>query len=91
MRIMSQDFVTLPGVADLATVSLVKQFIDECGDPDDEALWTHVWRWKSRLPERKGERCRVLARGKRNSCLVEFRSDGYKVVTSRWAVRKWRP
>lgn len=48
---------------------------------------THVWRIKTRLPERKGQRCRVLARGKLNSCLVEF-VDGTRVVTSRWAVRK---
>jgi hypothetical protein len=48
---------------------------------------THVWRIKTRLPERKGQTCRVLARGKLNSCLVEF-ADGTRVVTSRWAVRK---
>jgi hypothetical protein len=48
---------------------------------------THVWRIKTRLPERKGQRCRVLARGKLNTCLVEF-TDGTRVVTSRWAVRK---
>jgi hypothetical protein len=47
----------------------------------------YVWRIKTRLPERKGQRCRVLARGKLNSCLVEF-SDGTRVVTSRWSVRK---
>ena len=49
---------------------------------------THVWFWKSRLPERKGQRCRVLVRSKRmNSVLVEF-EDGYKVVTSAYAVRR---
>jgi hypothetical protein len=46
-----------------------------------------VWRWRVRLPERFGERCRVLVRGKMNSALVEF-CDGYRVVTSRWAVRR---
>lgn len=46
-----------------------------------------VWFWRSRLPERKGQACRILARGTMNSCLVEFR-DGFKVVTSRFAVRK---
>ncbi len=49
--------------------------------------YDHIWFWKTRLPERKGQACRVLARGKMNSCLVEF-EDGYKVVTSRYAVRK---
>lgn len=35
---------------------------------------------------RKGERCRVLARGRMNSALVEF-EDGYRVVTSRNGLR----
>lgn len=48
---------------------------------------THVWYWRARLPERKGQPCRVLARGTMNSILVEF-ADGFQVVTSRWAVRK---
>lgn len=48
---------------------------------------THTWFWRTRLPERFGEPCRVLVRGRMNSILVEF-DDGYKVVTSRHAVRK---
>ena len=48
---------------------------------------THYWFWRSKLPERKGQHCRVLARGKMNSILVEF-GDGFRVVTSRWAVRR---
>lgn len=48
--------------------------------------FTHVWYWRSRLPERKGRRCRVLARGRMNSILVEF-GDGFKVITSRFAIR----
>ena len=52
--------------------------------------FTHIWFWKSRLPERKGQPCRVIARGKMNSILVEF-EDGMKVVTSRYAVRKNNP
>ena len=51
--------------------------------------YDHVWYWRSRLPERKGQRCRVLVRGGRNSIAVEF-DDGYRVVTSRWAVRRAR-
>ena len=42
----------------------------------------YVWRVKARLPERYGTPCKVLARGKRNTCLVEF-EDGYRVTTSR--------
>lgn len=37
-----------------------------------------IWYWRARLPERKGDHCSVL---------VEFESDGYRVVTSRWALR----
>ena len=48
---------------------------------------THYWRVRTKLPERFGQPCRVLARGKMNSCLVEF-SDGYRVITSRNFVRK---
>jgi len=48
----------------------------------------YVWRVKTRLPERYMTPCKVLARGKRNSCLVEF-EDGYRVITSRNYVMKW--
>jgi hypothetical protein len=51
----------------------------------------YIWFWHSRLPERKGEGCRILVRSRRlNSCLVEF-PDGFRVVTSRNAVRRRRP
>jgi hypothetical protein len=42
----------------------------------------YIWRVKARLPDRYMTPCRVLARGRMNSCLVEF-EDGYRVVTSR--------
>jgi hypothetical protein len=54
---------------------------------DEKNDYPYVWFWKSRLPERKGQPCRVVARGRMNSILVEF-PDGEKVVTSRNAVRK---
>lgn len=50
---------------------------------------THVWYWRANLPERKGQPCRVLATGALHSCLVEF-ADGYLVITSRHAVRKFK-
>jgi hypothetical protein len=54
-------------------------------------IYDHIWRWKTRLPERKGQHCRVVLRGGRmNSVLVEFR-DGQRTVTSRWAVKKRAP
>jgi hypothetical protein len=40
----------------------------------------YIYRWDRQ--GRKGQFCRVLARGKMNSCLVEF-EDGYQMVTSR--------
>lgn len=48
---------------------------------------THFWRVRKYLPERFGERCRVVAVGRLNSALVEF-GDGRKVVTNRYFVRK---
>lgn len=48
---------------------------------------THTWRWKSILGDRFGQPCRVVCRGRLNSILVEF-ADGFRVVTSRYAVRK---
>jgi hypothetical protein len=54
--------------------------------------WPYVWFWTEKarpaLGDRKGQRCRVLARGTKNSALVEFESDGHKVITSRNALRK---
>jgi hypothetical protein len=40
------------------------------------------------MPERKGKRCRLLCCGKKNSALLEFEEDGYKVVTDRRGLRK---
>ena len=52
-----------------------------------EFAFDHVWWWRARLPDRKGQRCRVLARGAKNTVEVEF-SDGYRVFTCRHAVRR---
>jgi hypothetical protein len=53
----------------------------------------YVWYWHPKpwrpIP-RKGQRCRVLVRSRRmGSVLVEF-SDGFRVITSRHAVRRIR-
>lgn len=48
----------------------------------------YIWRVKTRCPKRYLTPCRVLVRGKMNSCLVEFQ-DGYRVVTSRNYVMRW--
>ena len=52
-------------------------------------MYPYYWRVRTRLAERFGQRCKVLVRGKMKSCLVEF-EDGFKVVTSRNYVRKYR-
>ena len=46
------------------------------------------WRWRKRMPERHGELFTVLARGKLNSCMIRFESDGWIVITSRNALRR---
>jgi len=49
--------------------------------------YDHVWFWRTRLPHRKGQPCRVVVRGGMNSILVEF-PDGERYCTSRYAVRR---
>lgn len=45
----------------------------------------YIYRWSRE--GRKGQPCRVLARGSLNSCLIEF-PDGFRMVTSRNAIKK---
>ena len=57
----------------------------------DADAYPLIWYWRSRLPERKGQRCRTLAPygvtvAAKGTVLVEF-EDGYRVYTSRYAVR----
>ena len=48
----------------------------------------YLYRWDRQ--GRKGQPCKVLARGTLNSCLVEF-ADGYQMVTSRNACPMRQP
>lgn len=50
-------------------------------------IYPFVWTWKTRLAERRGMSLRVIARGKLNSCMVEF-EDGERFITSRNALRR---
>ena len=52
-----------------------------------QSEYNYIWWWRKRLPERKGERCKVTARGAMNNIRVEF-PDGFAVITSRFAVRR---
>lgn len=63
-------------------------------DPIDHAApasplldYPYVWRVRTRIPERFGQRCRVIARGALNNAQVEF-PDGYWVITSRNYLRR---
>lgn len=60
----------------------------EPADPSDQPEQLYRWHWRKRLPERHGQLFRVLARGKLNSCLIEFLNDGTRYVTSRNALRR---
>ena len=61
-----------------------------CGKADttlaSTAVVVYIYRWDRH--DRKGQRCTVQARGTMNSCLVCFKSDGYRMVTSRNALRR---
>jgi len=50
---------------------------------------THRWYWRKYLPERFGQLCRIVKTGRMNSALIEF-EDGYRVLSSRYAVRRDR-
>lgn len=45
------------------------------------------WRIRTNLPERFGSLCRIIARGKMNSCQIEF-EDGTRHIVSRNSIRK---
>ena len=81
----------LQSQGDLEAAGIVPRVPPGTDDPgvseEMKNMFPYVWFWRVRLPERKGQACRVVARGKMNSILVEF-IDGWKVVTSRYAVRK---
>lgn len=50
-------------------------------------VYHRVWFWRTNLPERKGQLCRIVARGTMNSAQIEF-EDGVRHIVSRFAVRK---
>lgn len=51
----------------------------------DAMIYPYVYFWHRM--NRKGQRCAVTARGKMNSCRVQF-EDGFVAITSRNAIRK---
>lgn len=61
------------------------------GTPDAEAAQaggvSYVFRWNKYRPW-KGRRCKVIARGRMNSALVEFEDNGERAIISRNAIRR---
>jgi hypothetical protein len=49
---------------------------------------THTYHWHRQ--NRKGQPCEVLSRGRMNTVVVRF-ADGYRMATSRYAVRRAKP
>ena len=45
-------------------------------------VYPYVWWWRVKLPERRGQRCRIRCRGALNSVAVEF-EDGECHLTVR--------
>ena len=85
--ILGPEYVGVPGEkSDCAEAEI----LDSWGG--EQIPFDYVWYWTEKarpvLGDRKGQRCRVLARGALNSIAVEFESDRHKVITSRYAVRK---
>lgn len=52
-----------------------------------DETFLYVWSWKKRLPERKGQRCRLLAAGALNSVALAF-DNGFRVITDRRGIRR---
>jgi hypothetical protein len=55
----------------------------------ETAVYNRYWRVKTKLPERFGQRCRILRSdlARKKLCIVQF-EDGQKIVTSRFFIRK---
>jgi hypothetical protein len=86
---MNREQTTSFGVRVIAMIRQVRSGMQKENNQQPKSTFNHVWFWKARLPERKGQPCKVIARGKMKSILVEF-EDGFRVVTSRYAVRQNR-
>jgi hypothetical protein len=57
----------------------------------ERPLHRYTWGNNAKRATMKGRHCVVLARGRMNSCLVEFVDDGRREVVSRYAVARVDP
>jgi hypothetical protein len=56
-----------------------------------EPDFPYLYVWKSnamRTLDRKGQRCRIISRGRMNSIQVEFQSDGFHAIVSGNSIRR---
>jgi hypothetical protein len=53
-----------------------------------EQLYEYRWGNNQKRRTMKGRKCRVVSRGKKNSCVIEFVDNGQQEVVSRNALRK---
>lgn len=53
-----------------------------------EQLYIYRWGNNEKRMTMKGRTCRVLSRGKKNSCCIEFIDNGQKECVSRNSLRK---
>lgn len=49
--------------------------------------YTYQWRNNPKRETLKGRSCRVVARGKKNSIMIEF-ENGQREIVSRYSIRK---
>ncbi len=53
-----------------------------------ERLYSYAWGNNARRRALQGRRCRILARGRMNTVLIEFLDNGERVTTSTRALRR---
>jgi hypothetical protein len=71
-------------------ITITDAQIEAAIEPDElpaPVVFDRIWTWSTRLPERKGHRCRVIVAGRMQSALIEF-EDGYRVVASVRGLRR---
>ena len=55
----------------------------------EHPLYKYYWGNNEKRKKMKGRVCKVLARGRMNSCSIKFLDNGQTEIVSRNALRKW--
>ena len=58
-------------------------------DYPDAPMFDHLWRSRSIMTDRVGQKLRILALGTMNTAMVEF-EDGHRCVTSQFGYHRQR-